>query len=388
MMFEVCTRYASPWGAVLHMGGAWLGGLLTLAVPGIFLYLAIYYKLQKRESLFTTLTFVSIIGFLLHSYVWVPQCSVIRSELMFVDSICVLKALDLWVRRNRFPQWKYQTKPNDALIALACLFELRYESFTPNFVHTETDQQARTVADDSAAVREKAKRQRRDARREQPLICSFESFKTTGVLFPITLSERMDFLVHAVWFLVLQWLFPQSDSRVLAFQVLLAIYLLWEAWQFILRYRNSPRLFGALYKINSVSNFWSKIWHTAFMSPARSLVYEPIRYGLSRVGVPGTAARVCGFLGVFAFMGIFHTIALMPLFPARCLVKIALFFVFNGVAAILELMVWGRREHWLKAVFAWVFELYLAGWTIEAMQLPQGLQSIEWRNICCVDADW
>ncbi|KZZ88387.1 hypothetical protein AAP_04959 [Ascosphaera apis ARSEF 7405] len=198
----------------------------------------------------------------------------------------------------------------------------------------------------------------------------------------------MDFLVHVGIFLFLQFFFPQSDSRVLAFQVLLAIYLLWEAWEFLLRYRNSPRLFGALYKINSVNNFWSKIWHTAFMSPSRSLVYEPLRHGLPKLGVSVPIARMCGFLGTFAFMGIFHIISLMPLFPARVLVKIALFFFFNGVAAVLEWSFWGRREHWLKSVCAWVFELLIASWAVEAMQLPQGLQSIEWRNVCCVDSDW
>ncbi|KAI5283918.1 hypothetical protein KEM54_001728 [Ascosphaera aggregata] len=299
-----------------------------------------------------------------------------------------MKALDLWVRRNRFPQWKYQSKPHDLLVALACMFELRYESFTPNFVHTEVYSKPRTVADDSAAVREKAVDLRREARNKQPLVLSFKSFKENGLLFPITLSEEMDFLVHTLLFAVLQLFAPQSDSRVLAFEVLLAIYLIWEAWQFLLRYRNSPRLFGALYKINSINTFWSKIWHTAFMSPSRSLVYEPIRFGLPKLGVPVDIARVCGFLGTFAFMGVFHIISLMPLFPWHVLVRTAMFFLYNGVAAILEYMYWGRREHWLKAVFAWVFELTVAGWAVESMRLPQGVQSIEWKNICCVHTDW
>lgn len=61
--------------------------MLTLLIPGAPFYLAIYYKLKGRETLYATLTFVSIIGFLLHSYIWVPQCSVIRSEMMFLGMI-------------------------------------------------------------------------------------------------------------------------------------------------------------------------------------------------------------------------------------------------------------------------------------------------------------
>ncbi|KAI5296657.1 hypothetical protein KEM52_003476 [Ascosphaera acerosa] len=388
MMFEVCTHHPTWWRAFLHMATGWAMSLITLTVPGLPLYVGIYLNYHGRRTVFGVLVLVSIIGFLLHGYFWVPQCSVIRSEMMFIDSICILKALDLWVRRDRFPQWKYKSKPHDLLVALACLTELRYESFTPNFVHTEIDSRPRTVANDSAAVREKAADARRVARQTQPLICSWNSFMTTGILFPITLSEEADFVVHILLFTFFQVFLPQSNPSVVAFEILLAIYLLWEAWQFILRYRNSPRLFGALYKINSINNYWSKIWHTAFMSPSRSLAYEPVRFGLPKLGVPVNIARICGFLATFAFMGAFHIAPLMPLFPWRVLLRIAVFFLLNGFGAVAELLVWGRREHPLKAVLAWVFEMLVAGWAVQTMDLPQGVQQIVWTNACCVNSDW
>lgn len=95
--------------------------------------------------------------------------------------------------------------------ALIVLTELRYESFTPNHIRVPKDE---------------------------------EKF-----------SEPLQLCIHIAAFAVFQAL-PQSHPTVLAFEVQLAIYIIWTSLQLVLRYESSPPLFGPLYLAESLSSFW------------------------------------------------------------------------------------------------------------------------------------
>ena len=99
----------------------------------------------------------------------------------------------------------------DWLLALIIITELRYESFTPNHIRVSKDQ---------------------------------ENF-----------NELAQLGIHVAIFAFLQAL-PQNLPTVLAFEVMLAIYILWTSMQLLLRYKSSPALFGPLYLIDSLTGFW------------------------------------------------------------------------------------------------------------------------------------
>jgi len=110
-----------------------------------------------------------------------------------------MKALDIWARRHSMPTYTAGKKPADWLLALHLLTELRYESFTPNHIRIPKMQ---------------------------------ENF-----------SELMQLGIHIAIFTFLQAL-PQNLPTVLAFEVMLAIYIIWTSMQLLLRYKSSPALFG------------------------------------------------------------------------------------------------------------------------------------------------
>lgn len=110
-----------------------------------------------------------------------------------------MKALDIWARRHSIPTYTAGRKPADWLLALYLLTELRYESFTPNHIRVPKNQ---------------------------------ENF-----------SEPMQLVIHVGIFAFLQAL-PQNIPTVLAFEVMLAIYIIWTSLQMLLRYKSSPALFG------------------------------------------------------------------------------------------------------------------------------------------------
>lgn len=122
-----------------------------------------------------------------------------------------MKALDIWARRHSMPTYTAGRRPPDWLLALLLLTELRYESFTPNHIRVPKNQ---------------------------------ENF-----------SEPIQLGVHTAIFIVLQTL-PQNLPTVLAFEVMLAIYIIWTSLQLLLRYKSSPALFGPLYMIDSFTGFW------------------------------------------------------------------------------------------------------------------------------------
>lgn len=95
--------------------------------------------------------------------------------------------------------------------ALIVLTELRYESFTPNHIRVPKDE---------------------------------DKF-----------SEPLQLCIHIAIFVVLQSL-PQNHPTVLAFEVQLAICIIWTTLQLLLRYKASPPLFGPLYLAESLSGYW------------------------------------------------------------------------------------------------------------------------------------
>ena len=62
--------------------------------------------------------------------------------------------------------------------------------------------------------------------------------------------------------------------------------------------------------------------------------------------------------------------------------RIGMFFVLNGLATIFEEMIWGHKQHWVKAVLAWSFEISVSTWTAEAVKIPNGLSKIPWQEMC------
>lgn len=81
-------------------------------------------------------------------------------------------------------------------------------------------------------------------------------------------------------------------------------------------------------------------------------------------------------------MAIFHVYALLPILTHEALIRIAVFFMLNGVATVSEAAIWGHKRHWVKAVLAWGFETGLATWTANGIDFPNGLSKIPWREIC------
>ncbi len=248
-----------------------------------------------------------------------------------------MKLLDIFTRRHSIPTYTSNPNPPAWLHALLLLTELRYESFTPN--HTRIPK-----------LQEK-------------------------------FSEKTQLLIHIGFFAVLHML-PQGNSTVLAFEVLLAIYILWTTLQLILRYKSSPALFGPLYLADSLQGFWSETWHNAFSSPSTSLAYGPVRLLCLRLGLPLPWARSLGAISVFALMGIFHVVSLSPLLSPVGLQRIMWFFILNGVGTIAEVLVWGRKRNWMRASLAWAFETALASWTAEKCGIPRGFHGIKWGELC------
>ncbi|KAH0536002.1 hypothetical protein FGG08_007101 [Glutinoglossum americanum] len=84
-------------------------------------------------------------------------------------------------------------------------------------------------------------------------------------------------------------------------------------------------------------------------------------------------------------MGAFHVFAMQPLLPVMSLARIGLFFVFNGIATVCEVAIWGHRKSWLRMGMAWLFEIALATWVVETTSIPRGLTQIPWKDILFIN---
>jgi hypothetical protein len=93
-------------------------------------------------------------------------------------------------------------------------------------------------------------------------------------------------------------------------------------------------------------------------------------------------ARSLGVLGAFTLMALFHVYALRPMLHKEALIRVGLFFLLNGIATVIEAMIWGKKRHWLKTILAWVFETGIATWVASGLNVPNGLSRIPWKQMC------
>lgn len=261
-----------------------------------------------------------------------------------------MKLLELHVLsfKKSLPVYTAGTPPCPSIIALLWLTELRYESFRPNPI------------------------------RLAPL--PRYPFPSSPNLRRIFYSEHVQFLIHIGIFIVLQTL-PQY-TPVKAFGVLLGVWIIFTGCQLALRYKNSPPLFGPIFLADSLATFWTEIWHNVFTSPCITLAYSPTMYVLTWLGVPHKVARAFAVIASFGLMAAFHAEIMSPILSAEGKLRIALFFVFNGVITVIESAIWGKKRDWRRALMAWILELALASWAVETAQVADGLLNADWRALC------
>ncbi|CZR50772.1 uncharacterized protein PAC_00646 [Phialocephala subalpina] len=323
--------------AVEQMGHDFVKAAAFLLIPTELLYFSIYFHIKGYYNIYRNLAFLSLATFWIAPYFAPISCGPARCLQHFAIAIGTMKLLDIWARRHELPIYAAGRRPPDWKFALIVLTELRYESFEPNHIRVPRSQ---------------------------------ENF-----------NESLQLGVHTIVFVFLQAL-PQNLPTILAWEVLLAIYIIWTSIQLLVRYKSSPALFGPLYLADSLTGFWSETWHNAFASPCTSLAYAPLRYGLPKYGVPVVVARSLGVLGAFALMGLFHIYALYPILDHEALIRIGTFFFLNGIATVSEAAIWGHKKHWIKAGLAWIFQTSLATWAAAGLNIPNGLSRIRWREIC------
>lgn len=298
--------------------------VLYLLLALIPLYTALYCVGCRAPTLYTFLsTSAAVIAFAWCPYAAPTQCPQADIILRLACGTAIMKVLDMFFRRHQPPKLRWHTSP--AVYALHLLIELRYESF------------------DILTARKSA----------------------------INFSDNTEFGIHLATFLFLQSL-PQS-SVVKAFGVLLAIWLIWNSMHYILKYRDSPPLFGPIYRAENLSFFWTQTWHNAYTSPTRTLGYRPMRKVLGPVG---------GVMGGFGLMAIFHVWALAPYVDPDGLFRVAVFFMANGAGSVVDYWIWEKQNTWTRILVNWGFEVFLAQYTVAKFDIPNGLMAIDYKNIC------
>ncbi|KAF2452470.1 hypothetical protein BDY21DRAFT_294667 [Lineolata rhizophorae] len=310
--------------------------LLAASGSALLLYLSLLAFVKRWTKSYHVLTVVSLSSVWANPYLALTSCGPLESLQRQAIACASMHALGLYVRRKNPPAYALSPRPSDAVLAFKLLTELRFESFSPTSV-------------------------RAGARLEK-------------------FSEPAQLAVHIAIFAVLQCL-PQV-APVMAFGVLLAVYIIWTSLQLVLRYQSSPALFGPLYLADSIESFWTETWHNVFAAPCRNLAFEPTRRILRSAGLPDWAARVAGVLAVFGFMGAFHVYTLTPVVSSKGLWRIWWFFFANGVLAVGERAYWRGAKSRLRTLLAWFLVTLLASWTAAALDLPRGLSALRWEDLC------
>ncbi|KAF2468178.1 uncharacterized protein BDR25DRAFT_290844 [Lindgomyces ingoldianus] len=322
---------------------------ISLFISGTLLYFCLYAFARGRKIVFVGLSVPTLLLFWASTYVTV-RCAAFRALLNFAVAVATMKLLDLHILSltNSIPQYTSGLPLRPSHHALILLTELRYESFTPNPI-----------------------------RHAPPPKLPFPNSLQNRQHF---YSEHVQLLLHLAGFIILQS-GPQYPP-IKALGILFTIYIIWTSIQLLVRYRTSPPLFGPIYLAHSLATFWTETWHNAFASPCLSLAYKPTLSLLTALRFPRSFSRAAAVVASFSLMAAFHVYALAPLLSDEGRKRVALFFVGNGVLTVLEVAVWGKRRHWVRAVVAWVVELVLASWVVQAVEVADGVLEADWRGLC------
>ncbi|TGO91519.1 hypothetical protein BPOR_0025g00130 [Botrytis porri] len=153
-------------------------------IPTEIFYFSIYFLLKGQYGKYKKLSAVSLFTFWMSSWMNPISCGPIAALRNFAVAIATLRLLDIYARHRSLPQLR--NDPPTWKHALLLLTEMRYESFTPNFVRVPRSQE--------------------------------------------TFNEPLQFAIHVAIFCALQVL-PQDWALVLAFEIQLSIYIIWTAIQ-------------------------------------------------------------------------------------------------------------------------------------------------------------
>ncbi|KAI9800791.1 MAG: hypothetical protein M1833_003208 [Piccolia ochrophora] len=232
---------------LLAAADQWPKPLALIFFSSTILYLAVLAELKGFRKSYIFLTLTSIAAFCANPILVPMQCAYFRFYQREIVDISIMKALDLFARRDAWPRYTAsKTPPSARKLAKLMLSEWRHESFTPNRIRVS-----------------------RDAER---------------------FSEPLQLAIHAGIFAALQAV-PAGYPTVLAFEMLLLTYLTFTAYQLCSRHATSPALFGAFFRADSLAGFWSDTWHSVFTSPCESLAYKPTRNLALALRAPSHLAR-------------------------------------------------------------------------------------------------
>jgi hypothetical protein len=167
-------------------------------------------------------------------------------------------------------------------------------------------------------------------------------------------------LHHVLCFVVVPALyFFVHTAEVNVLFVLVCIYAVFESGHSILRPGSRTPLFNYPFLQPTLGAFWSKGWHTIILSPLQSIAIEPA----SALG-----GRTAGVLAAFAFSGLWHGYAVVPMGGLAYAWKIVAVFVMQGVGCLLEHAIWGRERTALRRIVIWAWSLGWGGWALRAWE--------------------
>ncbi|KAJ4345235.1 uncharacterized protein N0V89_011364 [Didymosphaeria variabile] len=324
--------------------------IVALLVPGVAMYASLYALARGWVGVSRVVVVPTLLLFWASIVVAPVRCLALRGVFDFGIVIGVMKLVEIHILcwKKALPTYTNGRPPRPSIMALLLLTELRYESFTPNPIRLAPIPQY--------------------------------PFPSSPKKRQIFYSEHVQILIHIAIFIALQSL-PQY-APVKAFGVLLSIWIIFTGCQLLLRYKNSPPLFGPIFLADSLATFWTETWHNAFASPCLTLAYNPTMWVLTTVGVPRRVARSFAVIASFSLMAVFHAEVMSPLLPPEGKMRIGLFFVLNGVFTVIEVAVWGKKRDWRRALMAWIIELALASWAVQTAQVADGLLHADWRGLC------
>jgi hypothetical protein len=78
----------------------------------------------------------------------------------------------------------------------------------------------------------------------------------------------------------------------------------------------------------------------------------------------------------------FHVWALVPYVKPEGLVRVAVFFLANGVGSIADFWMWGNRNTPERVIINWLYEIYWSQYAVAKCDIPDGLMAIDFRRIC------